>query len=32
MEARRLADLRSHVDDMVNSTGPPAGGPGGQQS
>ena len=24
-----LADLQSHVDDIVNSTGPPAGGPGG---
>jgi hypothetical protein len=31
-EASRLADLQSHVADMVNSTGPPAGahgGPGG---
>ena len=31
-EASRLADLQSHVDDMANSTGPPAGGmrgPGG---
>jgi hypothetical protein len=30
-EASRLADLKSHVDDMVNSTGPPGGGrgPGG---
>ena len=29
--ASRLADLQSHVDDMVNSNGPPAGGPGGPQ-
>ena len=31
-EATMLADLKAHVDDMVNSTGPPAGmkgGPGG---
>ena len=28
-EASRLADLKAHVDDMVNSTGPPAGGHGG---
>jgi hypothetical protein len=31
-ESSRLSDLQSHVDDMVNSTGPPAGGmrgPGG---
>ena len=25
-----LADLKSHVDDMVNRTGPPPGGPGGR--
>jgi hypothetical protein len=28
-EATMLANLQSHVDDMVNSTGPPAGGKGG---
>ena len=28
-EATKLADLQSHVDDIVNSTGPPAGGHGG---
>jgi hypothetical protein len=28
-EASMLADLKSHVDDMVNRTGPPAGGPRG---
>jgi len=28
-EATRLADLSSHVDDLVNSTGPPHGGPRG---
>ena len=28
-EATMLADLKSHVDDMVNRTGPPAGGHGG---
>jgi hypothetical protein len=28
-EATRLADLSSHVDDLVNSTGPPQGGPRG---
>ena len=28
-EATMLADLKSHVDDMVNRTGPPAGGPRG---
>ena len=26
-EATMLADLKSHVDDMVNRTGPPPGGP-----
>ena len=28
-ESARLADLKAHLDDMVNSTGPPHGGPGG---
>ncbi len=28
-EASMLSDLQSHVADMVNSSGPPAGGPGG---
>ena len=28
-ETTMLADLQSHVADMVNSTGPPAGGKGG---
>ncbi len=28
-EATKLADLQSHVADIVNSTGPPAGGHGG---
>ncbi|HEX4520408.1 MAG TPA: hypothetical protein VH063_12580 [Gaiellaceae bacterium] len=28
-ETSMLSDLSSHVADMVNSTGPPAGGPGG---
>ncbi len=28
--AARLADLNSHVDDMVNRTGPGPGGPGGR--
>ena len=28
-EATMLADLKAHVDDMVNSTGPPAGAPHG---
>ena len=28
-EATMLADLKSHVDDMVNRTGPPPRGPGG---
>ena len=28
-ETSMLSDLQSHVADMVNSTGPPAGGPGG---
>jgi hypothetical protein len=27
-ESSRLADLKSHLDDIVNRTGPPAGGPG----
>jgi hypothetical protein len=27
-ETANLADLQSHIADMVNSTGPPAGGPG----
>jgi hypothetical protein len=27
----RLADLKAHLDDMVDSTGPPLGGPGGPQ-
>ena len=26
-ETSMLSDLQSHVADMVNSTGPPAGGP-----
>jgi hypothetical protein len=28
-ESTRLSDLQSHVADVVNRTGPPAGGPGG---
>ncbi len=28
-EATRLANLQAHVADLVNSTGPPGGGPGG---
>ena len=28
-ESARLSDLQSHVADLVNQTGPPAGGPGG---
>ena len=28
-ETSMLSDLQSHVADMVNSTDPPAGGPGG---
>jgi hypothetical protein len=28
-ESARLADLKAHLDDMVDSTGPPHGGPGG---
>jgi hypothetical protein len=28
-ESSRLSDLKSHVDDIVNSTGPPNGGHGG---
>ena len=31
-ETTMLADLTSHVADIVNSTGPPAGGPGGPHS
>jgi hypothetical protein len=27
-ESTRLADLKSHLDDIVNRTGPPPGGPG----